>query len=72
MIGAQAYYRNFSSILSSDKMEGRRALCMQRSYGVNRGGAYTSEDAGMSSVMQVRTLHIERMRFPQPCQSAVG
>jgi hypothetical protein len=35
-------------------------------------GATTSENAGMSSVMDVRTVHTECLRFPTEGQSASG
>ena len=39
---------------------------------VTDGGAAGSENAGMSSVMQVRTLHAECRRVPTEGQSASG
>jgi hypothetical protein len=45
---------------------------MQRSGGVNHGGVFTSENAGMSSEIMVRSHYTECPRFPSQCNSAKG
>ena len=44
----------------------------RRSYSVSGGGAIRSENAGVSSEMQVRILHTDRPRFPGEGPSALG
>ena len=44
----------------------------RRSYSVSGGGAIRSENAGVSSEMQVRILHTDRPRFPGEGSSALG
>ena len=44
----------------------------RRSYSVSGGGALGSENAGVSSEMQVRILHTDRPRFPGEGSSALG
>ena len=39
---------------------------------VRTGGAHTSANAGMSSVMDVRTIHTESLRVPGQRQSTQG
>jgi hypothetical protein len=51
---------------------GRGAFCRQRSQIERTGGAYRSENAGMSSVMSVRTRHTECLRVPGHRQSSQG
>jgi hypothetical protein len=51
---------------------GRGALCGQRSLIVRTGGARTRANAGMSSVMGVRTTHTEGLRVPGQRQSSQG
>ena len=43
-----------------------------RSRTVRSGGLYRSENAGVSSEMQVRILHTDRPRFPGEGSSALG
>ena len=43
-----------------------------RSHIVRSGGAFGSENAGVSSEMQVRILHTDRPRFPGEGSSALG
>ena len=50
---------------------GERFICSEVG-GVSPGGANRSENAGMSSVMQMRYLHTENPRFPSQCTSAKG
>ena len=45
---------------------------MRRSRIVRSGGAFSSENAGVSSEMQVRILHTDRPRFPGEGSSALG
>ena len=45
---------------------------MRRSITVRRCGAFRSENAGVSSEMQVRILHTERLRIPGEGSSAQG
>ena len=44
----------------------------RRSHTVRSGGALGSENAGVSSEMQVRILHTDRPRFPGEGSSALG
>ena len=44
----------------------------RRSHTVRSGGAHRSENAGVSSEMQVRILHTDRPRFPGEGSSALG
>jgi hypothetical protein len=53
-------------------MSGRGALCTGRSYTVRRGGRYTRENVGISSVRQVRILPTESLRFPEVGSSTQG
>jgi hypothetical protein len=53
-------------------MLGRGALCEQRSQTARTGGASTRANAGMSSVMDVRTIHTESLRVPGQRQSTQG
>ena len=47
--------------------------CVQRqSQTVRTGGAHTSANAGMSSVMDVRTIHTASLRVPGQRQSTQG
>lgn len=50
---------------------GERFICSEVG-AVRPGGANRSENAGMSSVMQMRYLHTENPRFPSQCISAKG
>jgi hypothetical protein len=43
-----------------------------RSWSVKTGGADRSENAGMSSAMQMGYLHTEDPRFPPQCTSSEG
>ena len=52
-------------------MVGERSI-QHRRYTVRSGGAYGSENAGVSSEMQVRILHTDRPRFPGEGSSALG
>ena len=51
---------------------GRGASYMGRSDIVRSRGLYTSENAGISSEMKVRILHVENLRFPEEGSSAQG
>ena len=51
---------------------GRGAFHTQRSYTVRSSGEYGSENAGVSSEMQVRILHTDRPRIPGEGSSALG
>ena len=51
---------------------GRGAFYGRRSHTVRSGGAHRSENAGVSSEMQVRILHTDRPRFPGEGSSALG
>ena len=53
-------------------MIGRGALYTGRSRTVRSGGLYRSENAGVSSEMQVRILHTESPRIPGEGSSALG
>ena len=53
-------------------MSGRGALHARRSRTVRSGGEHGSENAGVSSEMQVRILHTDRPRFPGEGSSALG
>ena len=53
-------------------MSGRGALHARRSHTVRSGGEHGSENAGVSSEMQVRILHTDRPRFPGEGSSALG
>ena len=50
---------------------GERLKCSEVG-AVRPGGALGSENAGMSSVMQMRYLHTENPRFPPQCKSSEG
>ena len=52
-------------------MVGERSI-QRRRYTVRSAGAYGSENAGVSSEMQVRILHTDRPRFPGEGSSALG
>ena len=52
--------------------DGRGALCEQRSLSGSTGGAHTRANAGMSSVIEVRTLDTEGLRVPGQRQSSQG
>ena len=45
---------------------------MRRSRIVRSGGAFSSENAGVSSEMQVRILHTDSLRIPGEGSSALG
>ena len=45
---------------------------MRRSYTERSGGAIRSENAGVSSEMQVRILHTDSLRIPGEGSSALG
>ena len=45
---------------------------MRRSRIVRSGGAFSSENAGVSSEMQVRILHTDSLRVPGEGSSALG
>lgn len=45
---------------------------MQRSQTVRTGGALRSENAGMSSEIEVRIFYTECLRFPEEGSSAQG
>ena len=63
--GAEATEFTFS------KLVGERSV--QRRSSIERtGGAYRSENAGMSSVKHVRTVFAVSLRFPTEGQSASG
>ena len=51
---------------------GRGAFCGRRSLIARTGGAHRRENAGMSSVMSVRTRHTESLRVPGQRQSSQG
>jgi hypothetical protein len=51
---------------------GRGAFVGQRSLTAKTGGAPRSENAGMSSVICVRTTDTESLRVPGPRQSSQG
>ena len=53
-------------------MHGRGASYTGRSRAVRRGGLYTRENVGMSSVRQVGILPTENLRFPEEGSSAQG
>ena len=53
-------------------MIGRGALYTGRSRTVRSGGLYRSENAGVSSEMQVRILHTDSPRIPGEGSSALG
>ena len=50
---------------------GERSICSEVG-AVRPGGADRSENAGMSSAMQMRYLHTEDPRFPPQCTSSEG
>ena len=52
-------------------MVGERSI-QRRRHTVRSVGAYGSENAGVSSEMQVRILHTDRPRFPGEGSSALG
>ena len=52
-------------------MVGERSK-QRRSHTEKSGGAFGSENAGVSSEMQVRILHTDRPRFPGEGSSALG
>ena len=51
---------------------GRGAFYGRRSHTVRSGGAHRSENAGVSSEMQVRILHTDSLRIPGEGSSALG
>jgi hypothetical protein len=51
---------------------GRGALCGPRSLIARTGGAHTRANAGMSSVIDVRTIDTESLRVPGQRQSSQG
>ena len=53
-------------------MSGRGALHARRSHTVRNGGEHGSENAGVSSEMQVRILHTDSLRIPGEGSSALG
>ena len=53
-------------------MSGRGALHARRSRTVRSGGEHGSENAGVSSEMQVRILHTDGLRIPGEGSSALG
>ena len=53
-------------------MSGRGALHARRSRTVRSGGEHGSENAGVSSEMQVRILHTDSLRIPGEGSSALG
>ena len=53
-------------------MNGRGALHVRRSMTVRGCGGHGSENAGVSSEMQVRILHTESPRIPGEGSSALG
>ena len=53
-------------------MSGRGALHARRSHTVRSGGEHGSENAGVSSEMQVRILHTDSLRIPGEGSSALG
>ena len=50
---------------------GERSICAE-ALRVSGGGAYRSENAGMSNANQSRLLITEYPRFPQHCTSTAG
>ena len=57
--------------LAKRRMVGERCV-QQRSQTGRTGGASTRANAGMSSVMDVRTIHTESLRVPGQRQSTQG
>ena len=53
-------------------MSGRGALHARRSHTERSGGEHGSENAGVSSEMQVRILHTDSLRIPGEGSSALG
>ena len=53
-------------------MSGRGALHARRSRTVRSGGEHGSENAGVSSEMQVRILHTDSLRIPGEGSSTLG
>ena len=53
-------------------MSGRGALHARRSHTGRSGGEHGSENAGVSSEMQVRILHTDSLRIPGEGSSALG
>ena len=53
-------------------MSGRGALHARRSRTERSGGEHGSENAGVSSEMQVRILHTDSLRIPGEGSSALG
>ena len=53
-------------------MSGRGALHARRSRTGRSGGEHGSENAGVSSEMQVRILHTDSLRIPGEGSSALG
>ena len=53
-------------------MSGRGALHARGSRTVRSGGEHGSENAGVSSEMQVRILHTDSLRIPGEGSSALG
>ncbi len=53
------------------ELVGERSICSEVVL-TRHGGADRSENAGMSSAMQMRYLHTESPRFPPQCTSAEG
>ncbi len=51
---------------------GRGALNTGRSQIVRTGGQYSRENAGMSSEMHARNMHVDSLRFPGEGSSAQG
>ena len=56
----------------SGNENGRGALHARGSHTVRNGGSHGSENAGVSSEMQVRILHTESPRIPGEGSSALG
>ena len=54
------------------KNSGRGALHARRSRTERSGGEHGSENAGVSSEMQVRILHTDSLRIPGEGSSALG
>ena len=52
--------------------DGRGAFCGRRSQTARTGGAHRRANAGMSSVMDVRTIHTGSLRVPGQRQSTQG
>ncbi len=67
---AQAEYRSCG--WPSREGHGRGAFCERRSLTARTGGANRSENAGMSSVISVRTRYTESLRVPGHRQSTQG